>query len=332
MRVDFVSDQQVRRFYIKDIPGYMKFKFLYLLLMLLYLLIPADIYSQNYMVSKSLMEFVDTTRENRKIPLVIYYPSDIEVDGTPMSTPEEIKKFPVIAFGHGYLMNVKAYENLCNAIVPLGYIMVFPDTETGIFPSHLDLGLDMSFTLEQMKKEGTNPSSIFYLKTGEKSCLMGHSMGGGSAILGALNVSPENSIVLLAPFDTKPSAIEAAGSVSAPSLILVGSNDRITLPDKHSLPIFESFGSSNKTYISIRGGNHCKMADKNFFCSMAERNMPDSAISRNEQHAILYRYIIPWLEYTLKNDLVRGNEFDRLIEADSSIQFRRSGTLLSPGL
>jgi hypothetical protein len=332
MYVNLVSEKQVRRFNIKDNPRHMKFKFLYLFLVLMYVVLPADIYSQNYMVAKSLMEFVDTNRENRKIPLVIYYPSESEVNGTPLSTPGARKKFPVIAFGHGYLINVKAYENLSKAIVPFGYIMVFPDTETGIFPSHLDLGLDMSFALEQMKKEGANPASIFYSKTGEKSCLMGHSMGGGSAILGARNSSPGNSIVLLAPFDTKPSAIEAAGSVSDPTLILVGSNDRVTVPLKHSIPIFESLQSSSKTYISIKGGNHCKMANKNFFCKIAEKNKADSSISRYEQHTILFRYIIPWLEYTLKDDRDRGREFDRMIKSDSSILFKRSGTLISSGL
>jgi len=175
-----------------------------------YLMIPADIYSQNDMVSKCNMEVVDTTRGNRKISLVIYYPSEIKGDRATLSTKREGIKFPVIVFGHGYLMKVEAYENLCNAIVPMGYIMVFPDTETGIFPSHADLGHDMSFALEQLKKEGSNPASLFYLKTGEKSCFMGHSMGGGSAILAAKNDLAGNSLVLLAPYDTKPSAIEAA--------------------------------------------------------------------------------------------------------------------------
>ena len=309
----------------------MKTKFLSLPFILLCLMIRVDIYSQNYMVAKCLMEFADSTRGNRKIPLVIYYPSDTVINGTQGLTDRKEIKFPVIAFGHGYLMNVKAYENLCNAIVPLGYIMVFPDTETGIFPTHQDLGLDMSFALEQLKKEGVNPSSIFYLKIGAKTCLMGHSMGGGSAILAAMNGSQGNSIVLLAPYDTKPSAVEAACNISVPSLILAGGDDRITLPEKHALPIYESLGCSNKTYIIIKGGNHCKMANKNFFCNLAESNKPKSGISRDEQHAILNRYIIPWLEYTLKDKKDRGVDFDKSLESDSSVQFIRTGTLISSG-
>jgi len=53
----------------------------------------------------------------------------------------------------------------------------------------------------------------------------------------------------LAPFDTRPSAIKAASSVIVPTLIFAGSNDCITPPEKHQLPVYNSSASPDKIYI-----------------------------------------------------------------------------------
>ena len=43
---------------------------------------------------------------------------------------------------------------------------------------------------------------------------------------------------MLAPADTRPSAIKSAASVKIPALIISGENDCITKPEAHQIPIF----------------------------------------------------------------------------------------------
>ncbi len=70
---------------------------------------------------------------------------------------------------------------------------------------------------------------------------MGHSMGGGAIFIAANLKSSVDAIVALSPLKTKPSSVQAASSVKVPTLIIAGSNDCITPPDEHQVPIFNFF-------------------------------------------------------------------------------------------
>jgi hypothetical protein len=287
------------------------------------LLISGNMYTQEYHIGYTMLDVVDSSRFNRQIRLHVYYPSDQSGIDMPLSaSPEE--GFPVISFGHGYMMPVDDYSNLWTHIVPAGYIFVLPDSETDLFPSHSEFGLDIGFAARHMINEGRESSSMFYGGVGSSICLMGHSMGGGSALLGA-EIDPDlSAIIVLAPLVTRPSSAVAAESVKIPALVITGTHDFITPARKHALPIYKALGSSVKTYINIRGGNHCNMAVKNSLCNMAERTMPGNSISREEQHRILIRYILPWLNYNVKGIESEGGRFDNLTEADTTITWKRS--------
>ena len=70
----------------------------------------------------------------RNIPNNVYYPATVDGINTPIIN--DGSKFPVISFGHGFVMQPTAYNWLVNALVPYGYILAFPGTETGVPPSH----------------------------------------------------------------------------------------------------------------------------------------------------------------------------------------------------
>jgi hypothetical protein len=66
------------------------------------------------------------------------------------------------------------------------------------------------------------------------------------------------------------------------------------------------------------------MASKNSACSTGERMLGCRAgISREEQHEILKRYLVPWLQFHLKGNLEAGTEFDDLLNTDKSVGFKR---------
>ena|SRR5688572_20077544 len=67
------------------------------------------------------------------------------------------------------------------------------------------------------------------------------------------------------------------------------------------------------------------MAEYNFLCSFGEATcLPQPVITRSEQHIVINRYLIPWLEYQLKGDCTAGAQFDSLIGTDTSIVFQKT--------
>ena len=71
----------------------------------------------------------DPARSNRAIECVIHYPGVSAGSNVDVATGE----FPIIVFGHGFAMQVGAYPNWWEELVPDGYIMVFPTTEGSFF-------------------------------------------------------------------------------------------------------------------------------------------------------------------------------------------------------
>jgi hypothetical protein len=215
-------------------------------------------------------------------------------------------------------------------IVPKGYIMIFPASESGLFPSHKTLARDMIFALDEIIKLGSDRSFQLYGRVDTMKCLMGHSMGGGSLFLAAGMRDDIQTAIALAPYDTRPSAIEAASDVRIPTLIFAGSNDHITPPSKHQVPLFNSCASKDKTYILIKGGTHCHMGVSHPKCSTVERGSSrrDPVISESEQLAILSKYIVHWLDFYLKGDRESGSQFDKDISGDGAIEYSQSRPLI----
>lgn len=234
----------------------------------------------------------------RQIQTEIYYPAPIAGENVTVSNGQ----WPIIVFGHGFAMNWDAYSNIWSALVPYGYIMAFPRTESSLFPSpsHGDFGQDISLIAQKLTEEGQNSASIFYTKVSDYACAMGHSMGGGAAVLAASQGTIFDCYVGLAPAETNPSAIAAASNLNLPSLILSGSNDGVTPPSQHHLPIFNAIPHDCKSFANLIGGGHCYFANANFNCDFGESTSSTGiSLSRTEQQGLMYQQITSWLSYFL---------------------------------
>lgn len=281
-------------------------------------------YAQPFQIGHTTINFTDASRGNRVIAAEIYYPSDVAGDNVAV-TNASTALFPVLCFGHGFVMTWDAYQNFWSFLVPRGYIMVFPKTEGSLSPSHLDFGKDLSFLIDQMNLLGNNSSSIFYQRVSTINCVMGHSMGGGASFLAAQLNSNIKALLNFAPAETTPSAIQAAASIAIPSLIFAGANDCVTPPNTNQIPMYNGLISTCKTLITIIGGSHCQMANSNVLCSFGESSCtPQPTITRTVQQNILNSYILPWLDYQLKGNCSQGNVFDNQIVADSAITFQKN--------
>ena len=267
----------------------------------------------------------ENPKGGRKVPVDIYYPSDSGGPDSPVAS-QPLKKFPVICFNHGYLINPDAYSNIREALVPEGYIMIFPRTERGLFPSHKTISENIGLVFSRMDGLGKDKNSIFFERVDTLKCVMGHSMGGGASFAAAGMFQEIRCLVALAPYDTRPSAVKAAGTVTVPVLIFTGTNDCVTPEDKHQVPIYESLASSFKAIIHIKGGNHCQMAGRSSICRFGESFKSCKAeIDMEEQHRIINRYLVPWMNFFMKGDIQSGLLFEKEILLDTGIGFEWSG-------
>jgi predicted dienelactone hydrolase len=298
----------------------MKYTFLVAFLSLIF----AGSQAQNFQVGNISTSFTDSSRNNRNIPVEIYYPADTSGNNVPVTT-SNTNSFPVLSFGHGFVMSWDAYENIWNAVVPQGYVIVFPKTEGGTSPSHSAFGEDLAFCIREMNRLSLEVTSPFYQRIDSMNCVMGHSMGGGAAFIAAGNHPYIKAIATLAAAETNPSAIQSATTITSPALVLSGGNDCITPTQAHQTPMYNSLSSACKSYISITGGSHCQMADFNFLCNFGELTCtPSPAISRADQHQVQFRYLLPWLDKELKFNCNSAIVFDSLLQQDSQITFQQA--------
>ena len=88
----------------------------------------------------------------------------------------------------------------------------------------------------------------------DRMAIMGHSMGGGGALIAANAHSAELKAAI--PFASwQPGGDFSA--ISIPTLVIASENDLIAAATDHALPHFESLSADiPKMYLEIKGGNH----------------------------------------------------------------------------
>lgn len=267
------------------------------LTILLVIMTGYSVYSQAYSIGSTTITFNDPSRSNRAIETDIYYPASSSGSNVPVANGQ----FPVIAFGHGFVMTVAAYQNIWSTLVPQGYVVALPKTEGSLSPNHTNFAKDLAFVIGALQQAGATSGNHFNGKIAATAAVMGHSMGGGAAMLSIQYNAAITAVAGLAPAETNPSASAAAQQVTLPALILAGGNDCVTPAAQHSRLIYDNINSTCKWYLSINGGSHCQFANQNFNCSFGEATCsPSPAISRSTQQAIATEYLLPWLDFELK--------------------------------
>lgn len=279
---------------------------------------------QAFAIGHRQQSFTDPTRSNRIITTEIYYPAATTGDNVAVVNGQ----FPILVFGHGFLMTWSAYDVIWNSLVPNGYVMVFPTTETSFSPSHIDFGKDIAFLVGAMKTEGATSTSAFFNTISNTSAVMGHSMGGGSAFLAVQYDPTITAIATLAAANTNPSAILAASGITIPSLVLSGGNDCVTPPPQHQIPMYDSLNSSCKSFVSVTGGSHCQFANYNASCYFGEGTCsPQATILPSAQQYTAASVLLPWLNFYLKNDCNGAVQFQNLLSAANGITSQQNCVL-----
>ena len=284
-----------------------------------FLFIPIMALAQSYNIGHTNMAFFDEAR-NRSISTEIYYPADETGENVELANGG----FPVIVFGHGFLMAYEAYANFWTELVTKGYIMAFPTTEMSLSPAHEELGADIRFVADEVLNLNNNESTIFYNSIHAKIGLMGHSMGGGASLLASENNANISTVINFAAAETSPSAIMAAANVNVPALIFSGEEDCVAPEIENQIPMYEAINSDCKTLIKVKNGGHCYFADNNFACNLGETFCGnDFVITREEQHETTFAFLNLWLDYTLNGNENALEEFNETILTSDLVNYEQ---------
>ena len=298
-------------------------------LVIILLCVSSNLFAQSFNIGHTSMDFYDNAR-NRNITTEIYYPADSNGDDRPIS----FGNFPIIVFGHGFLISWDSYENFWNSLVPEGYILCFPTTEMGFAPNHQFFAEDLSFIASKIQMESQNSASIFYNSVLPKTGILGHSMGGGASFLAAENNPNINTLVNFAAAETNPSAISAARNITIPSLIFSGEDDCVAPPINHQNIMFDSLNSYCKTQINITNGGHCYFANESVLCSFGESSCnPTLNISREDQQSVTNDFLKIWLNFSLKSNQNSFTIFNDSLQTSNRItysQFCNNTAILKP--
>jgi hypothetical protein len=219
-------------------------RILRVLIVIIFILVSAGL--GGYEVAQLSRTYLDEERDNRQIGVEIFYPVSPERDTT----------FSLLVFGHGWLINYGSYTGLADWLVSAGYIMAFPVTEGGFFPSHNNFALDQSFCAQAIAEENDITSSPLFGIIGASTVVMGHSMGGGCSMLSEEEFSGFDAVINFAAAETTPSAIFAAAGVLCPTLIFSAANDLIAPPASHQMPIYQATAADYKAFISLNNEGH----------------------------------------------------------------------------
>ncbi|MCP9752677.1 T9SS type A sorting domain-containing protein [Ferruginibacter sp. HRS2-29] len=287
------------------------------------LLFSISLSAQPYPVGKRTVSFTDASRSNRVIQTDINYPATVAGSNTPLAGGTA--SFPVIVFGHGFLIGTGSYQWLADSLVKYGYIVALPATEGGVLPSHGQFGSDLSFLCSYITSLNDSSSSFLYQRVIKKAAVGGHSMGGGSSFLAAAQNNSAISVLFnFAAAETNPSATTAALSVTKPSLIFSGSNDCIAAPAVQQA-MYNNIASC-KFYINITNALHCQFAGNNGICATGQvfSGCNSSSINTPIVFNKVQTMLLPFLDYYLKGICLRGNDFDNAYNTITGVTKTRS--------
>lgn len=229
----------------------------------------------------------------------IHYPGTSTAVGAPLDA--SAGPYPIIAFGHGFLSAVTLYQSTGAHLASWGFITILPQTQGGLFPSHGAFAADLVSSLDWLAAQGTTGGSPWFGGIdGSRRGLMGHSMGGGCALLAAQSDPRIRCVVPWAAANTNPSSITAALGVECATRLIVGSQDSIVSPSSTAAMYPNLAGSSQ--LVTITGGFHCGFIDSSIvFCD-------SGSITREQQLAIVRRESTEFLLLHLKGDASRWGE------------------------
>lgn len=229
----------------------------------------------------------------------IYYPDSNN------QIPQSAVPCPIVVFGHGYQMGIDRYYSYAQHLASWGYVVVLP-TISNPFPTpeHYTRAHSMVDAARWTANRNFVIGDIFYNKLDAFNWgFVGHSMGGGIALLAADTFKLKDTLRAVVSF-ASPQTTPATHSehLNLPKMILAGSVDNIA-PWQQIRQAYWQNAPAPGVFAVIYGANHGYFMDYSYFWE----NGGTATISRNLQQKISRRYMTAYFERYLHNDLSAWN-------------------------
>lgn len=178
------------------------------------------------------------------------YEVDVRVDALttyyfPRDPASLGRELPVVLWGNGTFGIPGVYRGLLMHWASYGFIVAAANTTQAF------TGLEMLAGLNALEAEHAKPGARFHGCVDLRNvCSSGHSQGGG----GALNAALDRRVTSVLPI--QPGPLATVDWLSAPLLLLTGSQDAIVYPPLWVLPFFYERAKVPTVYASLKNAGH----------------------------------------------------------------------------
>jgi dienelactone hydrolase len=238
---------------------------------------------------------------------------DLGMIGVPgvVYTPEAGLGLPAVAFGHDWLQPVGRYVGLLRHLASWGFVVAAPDSHRGPLPSHARFAADLRTALDVCigVRLGEGRISV----DGRRTALAGHGIGAGAALLAAAETPRLAAVVALAAAQTRPSALDAARRVTAPTLHIVAGKDTVTPAAGHAEPI--AAAAAGPVWLrTLRKADHSGFLDGRHWSDLLVTGSP-KAKTRRLTRALVTAFLLHHLADEDRGDVlidgtIKGTELE----------------------
>jgi dienelactone hydrolase len=218
---------------------------------------------------------------------------DLGMIGVPgvVFAPVEGLGLPAVAFGHDWLQPVARYAALLRHLASWGFVVAAPDSQRGALPSHARFAADLRTALDVCVGVRLGDGRISV--DGRRTALAGHGIGGGAALLAAAETARLAAVVTLAAAQTRPSALDAARRVTAPTLHIAAGRDTVVPPAGHAEPLAAAAGGP-VWLRTLRKAQHSGFLDGRHWSDLLLTGGP-SARTRQLTRALVTAFLLRYL-------------------------------------
>jgi dienelactone hydrolase len=197
--------------------------------------------------------------------------------------------YPVVGLSHGWLQSARRYAGTMRYLASWGLVVVAPDTQRGPIPSHGEMARDLVRALHQVADGRLANGRV--RTNGDRLGVIGHSIGGGAAVLAAATDRSIGAVVTVTAAATRPSAVEAATRVHVPGLHLVGADDDMAAGDGRDIAAAWGGPAQLRT---VSGASHLGLAEGSDWTSKVTgsgNEKKTQQVSRQLATAFLLRHL-----------------------------------------
>ncbi len=204
---------------------------------------------------------------------------DLGMVGLPgvVFAPMEGLGLPAIAFGHDWLQPAERYADLLRHLASWGIVAAAPSSHRGALASHAGFAADLRTTLDVCAGVRLGDGRISV--DSRRTAFGGHGIGGGAAILAASGHPRVAAVVTLALSGTRPSALDAARTVTVPTLHLTAGEDKITPAVGHAEPVAAAAGGP-VVLRTLKKADHTGFLDGRHWSDLLLAGSPDGKTRR----------------------------------------------------